>query len=48
MNITENKKARAVSISADEQCAPVVCLKDVPMEERRKEADKPLFLIRYE
>jgi hypothetical protein len=26
----------------------VVALKDVPLEERRKEAKKPLFLIRYE
>ncbi|MBE3117088.1 hypothetical protein IMZ68_07780 [Candidatus Bathyarchaeota archaeon] len=23
-------------------------LKDVPLEERRKEASKPLFLVRYE
>jgi len=26
----------------------VVVLKDVPLEVRRKEANKPLFLIRYE
>ena len=26
----------------------VVALKDVPLEVRRKEAKKPLFLIRYE
>jgi hypothetical protein len=26
----------------------VVALKDVPLEKRRKEAKKPLFLIRYE
>ncbi len=25
-----------------------VCLKDVPLEVRRKEAKKPLFLNRYE
>jgi hypothetical protein len=25
-----------------------VSLKDIPLEERRKEANKPLFLIRYE
>jgi hypothetical protein len=25
-----------------------VCLRDVPLEVRRKEAKKPLFLIRYE
>ncbi|MCW4008280.1 MAG: hypothetical protein NWF09_06325 [Candidatus Bathyarchaeota archaeon] len=26
----------------------IVSLRDVPLEERRKEAEKPLFLIRYE
>ena len=26
----------------------IVSLKDVPLEERRKEAKKPLFLTRYE
>jgi hypothetical protein len=26
----------------------VVALKDVPLKERRKEAKKPLYLIRYE
>jgi hypothetical protein len=25
-----------------------VCLRDVPLEVRRKEAKKPLFLMRYE
>ncbi len=25
-----------------------VSLKDVPLEERRKEAQKPLYLVRYE
>ena len=25
-----------------------VCLRDVPLEVRKKEAKKPLFLIRYE
>jgi len=27
---------------------PVVSLKDVPLEIRRKEAEKPLFIVRYE
>lgn len=26
----------------------IISLRDVPLEERRKEAEKPLFLIRYE
>ncbi len=26
----------------------IVSLRDVPLEERRKEAEKPLFLTRYE
>ena len=26
----------------------VVSLKDMPLEERRKEAQKPLYLVRYE
>jgi len=30
------------------QIAENVSLKDMPLEERRKEANKPLFLARYE
>ncbi len=40
MEITETKKV-------SEQ-ARVTSLKDVPIEQRRKEADKPLYLTRYE
>jgi hypothetical protein len=32
----------------DEERVECVSLKDVPLEVRRKEAKKPLFLIRYE
>jgi len=32
-----------LSITAD-----IVIAKDVPLEERRKEAEKPLYLARYE
>ena len=37
--------------SADERIAEMaqfVSLKDMPLEERRKEANKPLYLVRYE
>jgi hypothetical protein len=37
--------------STDERLIEIVkyvSLKDVPLEERRKEANKPLFLIRYD
>ncbi len=30
------------------EMAENISLKDVPLEERRKEANKPLYLIRYE
>jgi hypothetical protein len=30
------------------EIAENVSLKDIPLEERRKEANKPLFLTRYE
>jgi hypothetical protein len=30
------------------RCEPAVSLKDVPLEVRRQEAGKPLFLNRYE
>ena len=30
------------------EMAENVSLKDIPLEERRKEANKPLFLARYE
>jgi hypothetical protein len=38
-------------VSLDErlaEAAGIVSLKSVPLEERRKEAGKPLFLTRYE
>lgn len=31
-----------------DKCASVVSLKDVPLEVRRREAEKPLYLTRYE
>jgi len=37
--------------TTDEQLTEMagnVSLKDIPLEERRKEANKPLFLTRYE
>ena len=51
-HLTENKfysilqeelRKKDLSITAD-----VLFLKDVPLEERRKEAEKPLYLTRYE
>ena len=39
---------RAKRERLSEKLELVVALKDVPLEDRRKEAKKPLFLIRYE
>ena len=39
---------RAKRERLSEKLELVVALKDVPLEVRRKEAKKPLFLIRYE
>jgi hypothetical protein len=44
-------RSRVSAASVDEQlveAAELVSLKAVPLEERRKEAEKPLFLTRYE
>jgi hypothetical protein len=38
---------RKISEDADDTLE-IVSLKDVPLEERRREAKKPLFLTRYE
>ena len=47
MDITENRKIiETSSVYHLEQAR--TSLKDVPIEERRKEADKPLYLTRYE
>jgi hypothetical protein len=48
MQISENRKDRTNATGNPEQFAGAVSLKDVPIEERRKEADKPLYLTRYE
>jgi hypothetical protein len=39
---------RAKRERLSEKLELVVALKDVPLEDRRKEAKKPLFLVRYE
>jgi hypothetical protein len=41
--IQEELRKKGLSITAD-----IVIAKDVPLEERRKEAEKPLYLARYE
>ena len=47
----EELRAGLQQKTTDEQLtefAENVSLKDIPLEERRKEANKPLFLTRYE
>ena len=49
--IDEELRASLQQKTTDErltEMAEVVSLKDIPLEERRKEANKPLFLTRYE
>jgi hypothetical protein len=41
--IQEELRKKGLSITAN-----IVIAKDVPLEERRKEAEKPLYLARYE
>jgi hypothetical protein len=41
--IQEELQKKGLSIAAD-----IVIWKDTPLEERRKEAEKPLYLARYE
>ena len=41
--IQEELQKKDLSITAD-----IIIAKDVPQEERRKEAEKPLYLARYE
>ena len=49
--IDEELRARVPKQPVDERLAEMVetaSLKSMPLEERRKEANKPLFLDRYE
>ena len=49
--IDEKLRANVPKQPVDERIAEMaetVSLRDVPLEERRKEANKPLFLDRYE
>ncbi len=39
---------RKVSVAESDERLEQVSLRDVPLEDRKKEAKKPLFLIRYE
>ncbi len=41
--LQEELRKKDLSITAD-----ILFLKDVPLEERRKEAEKPLYIARYE
>jgi hypothetical protein len=49
--IDEELRASVPKQPLDERLAEIaetVMLRDIPLEERRKEANKPLFLYRYE
>ena len=49
--IDEELRFSSQQKSGDERLAEIletVSLKDMPLEERRKEANKPLYLTRYE
>jgi hypothetical protein len=49
--IEERIRSGVEKKSIDEHLVEIVenvSLKDIPLEERRKEANKPLFLIRYD
>jgi hypothetical protein len=49
--IDEELRSRVPKQPVDERLAEMVenvSLKNIPLEERRKEAGKPLFLTRYE
>jgi hypothetical protein len=49
--LDEELRANLQKESAEERLSEMlenVSLKDVPLEERRKEAQKPLYLTRYE
>jgi len=49
MNYQNGSTCLTKKVSANgEEMLTVVCLKDLPLEVRRKEAKKPLFLTRYE
>ncbi|MCW4003889.1 MAG: hypothetical protein NWE95_08270 [Candidatus Bathyarchaeota archaeon] len=49
MNSQEGKLNRFLqNIKLKDESLENVSLKDVPLEDRRKEAEKPLFLTRYE
>ena len=49
--IEEELRSGVEAKSMDERLSEmveIVSLKDIPLEERRKEANKPLFLTRYD
>ncbi|MGA3061403.1 MAG: hypothetical protein ABSD92_13695 [Candidatus Bathyarchaeia archaeon] len=46
--ILKKDRGRAKREQLSEKLELVLALKDVPLEDRREEAKKPLFLIRYE
>ncbi|MCW3995044.1 MAG: hypothetical protein NWE98_02700 [Candidatus Bathyarchaeota archaeon] len=48
MNYRGRKDRFAETISGGKVDDRVVSLRDVPLETRRREAKKPLFLVRYE
>ena len=46
MNYVNGEVGQAKKVVREQK--PLAALKDVPLEDRRKEAKKPLFLTRYE
>ena len=47
-NVSQKNFDRARKEQSGGQTLEYVTLSDMPLEDRRKEAKKPLFLIRYE